>query len=109
MRAIVKEPGRMPAIRNVSNELRALQDIVGGYIETVTFTTECVAICNEEGRLRGMAPNICFCGVDFVGPLIFVGVDGEEFTDLTQEQAAFLIAELTKAEVRARGEWNYEN
>lgn len=105
MRAIVKEPGRMPAIRNVSNELRVLQDIVGGYIETLTFTTDCVAICNEEGRIRGMAPNICFCGVDFVGPVIFVGADGEEFTDLPQEKAAFLIWELTKAEERARREW----
>mgnify|MGYP002768631405 FL=1 len=109
MRAIVKEPGRMPTVRNVSNDLRALQDIVGGYIETVTFTDDCCAICNEEGRLRGMAPNICFCGVDFVGPVIFVGADGEEFTDLTQEQAAFLIRELTKEEERARREWNYEN
>ena len=109
MRAIVKEPGRMPAIRNVSNELRALQDIVGGNIETLTFDTNCVAICNEEGRIRGMAPNICFCGVDFVGPVIFVGADGEEFTDLSQEQAAFLIWELTKAEERARREWNHEN
>lgn len=105
MRAIVKEPGRMPAIRNVSNELRALQDIVGGYIETLTFNPNCVAICNEEGRIRGMAPNICFCGVDFVGPVIFVGADGEEFTDLTQETAAFLIAQLTKMEEQARREW----
>ena len=109
MRAIVKEPGRMPAVRNVSNELRALQDIVGGHIETVTFNPDCCAICNEEGRIRGMAPNFCFCGVDFVGPVIFVGVDGEEFTDLSQVKAAFLIAELTKAEVIARGEWNYED
>ena len=103
MRAIVKEPGRMPAVRNVSNDLRALQDIVGGHIEMVTFAPYCVAICNEEGRLRGMAPNICFCGVDFVGPVIFVGGDG--FCDLSQETAAFLIAELTKAEERARREW----
>ena len=109
MRAIVKEPGRMPDVRNVSNDLRALQDIVGGYIETVTFTTDCVAICNEEGRIRGMAHNICFCGVDFVGPVIFVGADGEEFTDLTQETAAFLIRELTKEEERARREWSYED
>ena len=55
---------------------------VGGYIETVTLATDCCIICNEEGRLEGLPYNLTFCGVSFVGPILVVGVDGDEFTGL---------------------------
>lgn len=65
----------------IPNDLHTMQQLVGGPIETVTIATDAVIICNEEGRLTGMASNCKFLGVDFVGPLMIVGVDGEEFTD----------------------------
>lgn len=49
----------------------------------MTIAEDCAIICNEEGRLLGMPHNCIVCGVDFVGPIVFVGVDGEEFSDLT--------------------------
>lgn len=105
MKTILKEPGKYPVRKNVSNDLRALQDVVGGYIETVTLFSDVTFICNEEGRLLGMAPNFKFYGVDFVGPVLIVGVKGEEFCDIPEEHAAFLMEELTKAEEKARREW----
>lgn len=66
---------------NVANDLHTLQELVGGYIETVTLATDCCLICNEEGRLLGMPHNCTFCGTDFYGPILLVGVDGDEFTD----------------------------
>ncbi len=65
----------------VPNKLKVLQELVGGYIETVTLATDACIICNEEGRLLGLTHNCKFCGVDFVGPILLVGVDGDEFTD----------------------------
>lgn len=59
---------------------------VGGYIETVTFAQDACVICNEEGRLLGMEDNCRFLGVDFVGPILVVGVDGEKFTDVPAEE-----------------------
>lgn len=80
--ALIKRPGEPPRHVNVSNNLEALQRNVGGYIETVTVATDFCIICNEEGRLLGLPHNCSICGVDFVGTILMVGVDGEEFADL---------------------------
>lgn len=69
-------------IQTINNTLEELQRLVGGYIETVTFCSDLVAICNEEGRLMAF-PHCCtIAGVDFVGPVIIAGVNGDEFADV---------------------------
>ena len=82
--ALIKRPGEPPRHVNVANNLEALQRNVGGYIETVTVASDLVIICNEEGRLMGLPYNCTICGVDFVGTILMVGVDGEDFADLPQ-------------------------
>lgn len=98
MRVIYKAPGCAPEIRDIPNTLEELQETVGGYIETVTFGADCVIICNEEGRLLGLPHNMRFLGVDFVGPILFVGTSGEDFADLSPEAMAFLMDGIKKAE-----------
>ena len=49
MKILYKKPGEAPEIRDVANDLETLQDLVGGYIETVTVGNM-VIICNEEGN-----------------------------------------------------------
>ena len=66
---------------NIPNDLHAIQELAGGYIETVTLATDACIICNEEGQLLGMPFNCEFCGINFYGPILLVGVDGDEFTD----------------------------
>lgn len=78
---IIKQPGRVPYKTAISPTLKNLQQTVGGYIETVTIAEDAVIICNEEGRLMGMPHNCTVMGIDFVGPIAFAGVDGDEFTD----------------------------
>ena len=79
---IIKQPGRVPYKTAISPTLENLQKTVGGgNIETVTFAADATIICNEEGRLRGMPYNCSVLGIDFVGPIIFAGVDGEDFCD----------------------------
>lgn len=80
--ALSKRVGEPPRHVNVSNSLKALQAAVGGYIETVTIAADLVILCNEEGRLRGLPYNCTICGVDFVGDILIVGRDSEEFADL---------------------------
>lgn len=82
MKAIRKKPGCTPEIIEVENTLKALQQEVGGYIETVTLASDAVVICNEEGRLCGLPYNCRFVGVDFVGTILVVGTKGEEFCDV---------------------------
>lgn len=82
MKAIRKKPGCAPEIIEIENTLAALQQEVGGYIETVTIASDAVVICNEEGRILGLPDNGRMCGVDVVGTVLIVGVNGSEFCDV---------------------------
>lgn len=97
MKVIVKEPGKAAEFREVENTLEALQKIVGGYIETVTLFSDLVIICNEEGRILNLPYNCNICGVEFVGTIIFAGIDGEDFGDVPIQADDFgkLLPEVT--------------
>lgn len=84
MKAIRKKPGCAPELIDIDNTLKALQAEVGGYIETVTITSDAVIICNEEGRILGLPYNCRFVGVDFVGTILVVGRDRDEFCDVPE-------------------------
>ena len=91
MKVIIKQPGKEPEVAEIENTLPALQQVVGGYIETVTLAADCCIICNEEGRLEGQPYNLTFCGVSFVGPILVVGIDVDEFSSLDKQQIDFLL------------------
>lgn len=85
MRAMRKRPGEAWEAIEVDNELKPLQQEVGGYLESFTLAENACVLCDEEGRLKGKAYNTTICGVSFVGTILIVGVDGEEFADLTEQ------------------------
>ncbi len=91
MKVIIKEPGQRPRVTEIENSLSALQQAVGGYIETLTFAEDCCIICNEEGRLQGLPYNLTFGEIPFVGTILFVGVAGDEFADLGERKINFLM------------------
>lgn len=93
MKIVKKEPGKGYYLKEIPNTLEAMQAEVGGYIETLSFTTDCCIICNEEGRLLGLPYNDHILGIDFVGPIFFVGTNGEEFCDVPTDLATMLGAE----------------
>ena len=79
----VKYPGEDPRIEPLfDNTLEAFQEAVGGWIETVTLCTDLVLIVNEEGRIRGLPYNTTICGCQLYGPVLAVGVKGDEFASL---------------------------
>lgn len=82
MKVIYKEPEGDFRQMVIPNELKPLQDLVGGYIETVTIFDDLTIICNEEGRILGLPYNCEICGIDFVGPVILVGRNEDEFCDV---------------------------
>lgn len=89
IRVYVVEPGKDPYQRIMKNELEAFQEAVGGHIETVSVTSDCVIICDEEGLLKDYPMNCEICGHWFFGTILFVGVDGEEFADVPLSWAEF--------------------
>ena len=78
----IKRPGEVPRHVNMSLRLENLQTYVGGYIEVVKISSDFAIICDEEGLLKGKPYNCTICNCSFVGDIIFVGIDGEEFTDV---------------------------
>ena len=79
---VIKEPGELPRMAAVSNTLETMQQLVGGYIETVTICSDFAIVCNEAGRLRGLPENVDVCGYSFVGTIAFVGVRRGRFVSL---------------------------
>ena len=95
IKCIAKRPDSKFYVTNVSNTLKNLQNFVGGYIEAVTFAIDTpenkfAIICNEEGKIRNLPYNFTIFGEDFVGDILIVGVDGEEFAELTDDQVKTL-------------------
>lgn len=79
---------------DVENTLEALQEAVYGHIETVPIRhispDKAIMIVNEEGLLRGLAPNrtaSLYADRLIVGTALVVGVDGEEFTNVPEDVA----------------------
>ena len=81
MKAIKKEPGEQPRIVSIQNTLEALQEAVGGRIETVRLFEDACLVCDEEWRLKGKPYNNIL-GVEFGGTVLLVGENGEEFCDV---------------------------
>jgi len=54
---LVIEPEQAPVTREVVAELRALQAVVGGYLEAVPLAPGIALWCNEERNLHGLRPN----------------------------------------------------
>lgn len=86
MTAIIKRPGQPAFRREIDNTLEALQDLVGGYIETVSLPGGIVMIVNEEGKILRLPINF-HLNCDLIrGTAVFVSVNGEDFCSLSQAQ-----------------------
>lgn len=82
IKAIIKKPeDEFGRLVEIENELQVFQNIVGGYIETTGYKN-LVIICNEEGKLRGLQPNIVLGRDMLVGTIIVCGASGDEFSDV---------------------------
>ena len=78
IKAITKRPGGKPVSTWIEDNLKNLQNAVGGYIETFTITTDrgrIVVICDEEGRMKDKERNCTLFGNTFVGDIVIVGAD----------------------------------
>ena len=55
---LLVEPNKYPKMIEIDDTLEAMQAVVGGDIEEyMPFEDEVAIICNEEGKITGMAPN----------------------------------------------------
>ena len=52
------QPMREPQLIEIDNDLESMQELVDGYIEEyMPFEDDAAIVCNEEGKMMGLAPN----------------------------------------------------
>lgn len=82
-KVIIKRPDEEYGhVTNISMSLENLQRTVGGYIETVSAVGGAIIICNEEGKIKDLEPNMPYYHDQLRGTIIVCGVDGDEFSDI---------------------------
>ena len=101
IKAIRMRPDEAPEEIEIKNTLQALQEEVGGYIETFYLADGVTAIVNEEGKLEQLAPNCLLRGDLIVGPILLVGVRGEDFCSIPEGYEPLWIDALQRARERA--------
>ena len=82
IKVFIKHPERLGYTAVIKNELKEMQELVGGYIETVMFTDNLIIVCNEERRLIPLPKNM----MGLHGTFFIVGTEGDEFRSLTDEE-----------------------
>ena len=89
MQIVIIEPNEKARIEEIDGNLREMQQIVGGNIESVPFEDlpELRIVCNEEGKLLGLEDNFynyddIICGTAFV-----CKAGKEDFESLSEEEA----------------------
>lgn len=94
---LLVEPEKKPRVVTIPHTLEEMQNLVGGYIESIQpFTDEEVAlISNEEGKLLGLPLNRAIFWKDstepfdiIAGTFFIVGAppDSEDFVSLPEEK-----------------------
>lgn len=104
MRAVLIPAAGEPSVIEHDGSLRALQTLVGGYVEAVDLrdTDGITAWCNEEGLLKGLPVNPTAtrvlqqagCGVELiVGDVVITGMTSAGDTDTlaSHETEALLV------------------
>lgn len=101
LKILVKRVGEDPTVETIEDTLKAKQDLVGGLIEVVTYNEDILLICNEEGKLFNLSPNLLFDFDYIAGDCFFVGddIDNCGYKDLTDKQIDELEEMIREREV----------
>ena len=87
------QPMREAQVIEIDNDLEPMQELVDGYIEEyMPFEDDAAIVCNEEGKVMGLAPNRAIydqdghiqeviCGSFFI---CHAPIDSEEFGSLPE-------------------------
>lgn len=96
MKVLLVEPLKAPRVIDLDGSLTGMQKTVGGYIQAVYPFSDMVAIiCNDEGKINRLPLNRALRTEDtnelydiICGTFLICGIQGDGFTDLTDNQIA---------------------
>ena len=102
MKVVVMKPDALPDVQDIPNTIEALQELVGGYVEVVTFGDNVAVVCDEDGRLKDKPYCATLGDVQFVGDIAIVGTDGCDFTDVPFSEGVLrCVKEVFKSHVES--------
>lgn len=112
IQVLVVPVSQSPYLKEVANELESLQQIVGGHIEVVQTRERLNLVCNEEGKLNDLEPNIS-TGMDYIAGQFFVCNNDTlgDFTSITKEEAEdflyhYVIGRKVNPINNVKGKWD---
>ena len=107
IKSIILEPEKDARIEMIDSSLEVLQKLVGGYIEVIyPFEFEkfplnqVTIICNENGKIERLPLNRALYDEDgslydvIAGTAAVVGIDGDGFTSLNEEQEKYYFSKF---------------
>jgi len=86
MKVVVKKVNKTQEVVTIPNELKALQSLVGGMIEIVEIGDGVLMVCNEEGKLKNLYPNLIISDDVIVGNIFFCANKDCNFCSLNEKQ-----------------------
>ena len=103
IKILLKKVGKDPEVIEIRNTLEEKQRLVGGLIEVIPYD-DLLLICNEEGKLLNLPPNLIFEYDYIAGDCFLAGDDFEngDFKSLTDEEIATYTNKLKSKSYR----WN---
>ena len=103
IKILLKKVGKDPEVIEIRNTLEEKQRLVGGLIEVIPYD-DLLLICNEEGKLLNLPPNLIFEYDYIAGDCFLAGDDFEngDFKSLTDEE----IESYTKEFKKRSYKWN---
>lgn len=79
-------PGEDPVMVRFENSVKGIQKLIGGHFQALGYVgqKDWTMLCDDEGKLKKLAPNFWYQGDIIVGPALFVGINalGDDFDDL---------------------------
>jgi hypothetical protein len=107
LKVVICHPHEAAHPIEIENDLRSMQELVGGFIETVNFvlgTNHYVLVCNENGKITGLEPNVILRinnHLDvIVGSLFVTKAKGDSFINLNAANIKEVVAFLNDYENR---------
>ena len=55
MRVVYLKVGRPPVVKDIDGSLESMQELVGGYIQSVPLSYNTALVCDEDGKMKGSA------------------------------------------------------
>lgn len=86
LRIVYVEPGRPPFVSDAGRDLMSIQKAVRGPLETFYNQDGTVLICNDEGKLTGLAGNRHVNDNVIAGPFLIAGDNGKTLRSLTDTE-----------------------